>query len=302
MTRITTFADMSILPTNERTLTLGDSLTMTDNINAPTHPEALEQARAFLAQLPKRMPKLGLLLVVNGEISMRINLTDYIIKSGQVLIVSAGAIFEHVDFSYDLQVLHFSVDQKNLPSLVRLNESHLHRLYAIQAVCISLSDHCIQMLLEGYNLMRKIIEFPNFKNKEEAAFSCMNMMGFIIAQGEPIVEGQTPQAPSRKHEIAARFLKSVQDNYRQHRDLGFYSDQLCLSLKYMSRVVFEQTGRHPSQWIKDYVILDAKSMLRSGRYTVQQVADELNFPNQSFFGKYFKEAVGMSPRRWTNGG
>jgi AraC-like DNA-binding protein len=103
---------------------------------------------------------------------------------------------------------------------------------------------------------------------------------------------------SRRDEIVARFLCCVQENYREHRDLGFYADLLGLSLKYMSHVIFEQTGRHPSQWIKDYVILDAKTMLRSGRYTVQQVAEELNFPNQSFFGKYFKEAIGMSPKKW----
>ena len=103
---------------------------------------------------------------------------------------------------------------------------------------------------------------------------------------------------TRNEEIVAHFLQCVADNYRKHRELSFYADKLSLSLKYMSHVVYKQTGRHPSQWIKDYVILDAKTMLRNGGYTVQQVADELNFPNQSFFGKYFKEAVGMSPKKW----
>lgn len=133
--------------------------------------------------------------------------------------------------------------------------------------------------------------------REEAAFNCINLMGSIIEQGasnQPDLSAKV----SRKDDIVARFLQCVNDNYREHRDLGFYADQLCLSLKYMSHVVYEQTGRHPSRWIKDYVILDAKTMLRSGRYTVQQVADELNFPNQSFFGKYFKEAVGISPKKW----
>ena len=103
---------------------------------------------------------------------------------------------------------------------------------------------------------------------------------------------------TRKDEIVSRFLQCVADNYRLHRELSFYANELGLSLKYMSHVIHEQTGRHPSQLIKDYVILDAKTMLRSGRYSVQQVSDELNFPNQSFFGKYFKEAVGVSPKKW----
>ncbi len=80
--------------------------------------------------------------------------------------------------------------------------------------------------------------------------------------------------------------------------MRIYATQLGLSLKYMSHVIYEKTGRHPSKWIKDYVILEAKTMLRSGNYSIQQIADELHFPNQSFFGKYFKEAVGVSPKKW----
>ena len=71
-----------------------------------------------------------------------------------------------------------------------------------------------------------------------------------------------------------------------------------LTAKYMTTLVKKASGKPAIQWIEDYVILDAKTMLRSGRYSVQQVAEELNFPNQSFFGKYFKEAVGISPKKW----
>ena len=55
------------------------------------------------------------------------------------------------------------------------------------------------------------------------------------------------------------------------------------------------SGRYAGQWIRDYVVLEAKALLKSGEYTVQQVSDRLNFANQSFFGSYFKKAVGCSP-------
>ena len=57
-------------------------------------------------------------------------------------------------------------------------------------------------------------------------------------------------------------------------------------------------GRMPSDVIGEHVILEAKLLLRSERYTVQQVADMLNFPNPSFFGKYFKAHVGQTPRQF----
>ena len=82
------------------------------------------------------------------------------------------------------------------------------------------------------------------------------------------------------------------------RSIGFYAERLCLTPKYLSQVVHAVSGRHAGEWIRDYVILEAKALLKSGQYTTQQVADMLNFPNQSFFGVYFKKAVGCSPKAY----
>ena len=78
-----------------------------------------------------------------------------------------------------------------------------------------------------------------------------------------------------------------------------YADRLCLTSKYLVHIVLTQTGRYAADWIRDYVLLEAKAMLGSGQYTVQQVSDYLNFPNQSAFGVYFKRDTGCSPGyRW----
>ena len=61
-------------------------------------------------------------------------------------------------------------------------------------------------------------------------------------------------------------------------------------------MIYKESGKHAKDWIRDFVIKDAKTMLKSGNYTVQEVSETLHFANQSFFGKYFKEAVGCSPK------
>ncbi len=74
---------------------------------------------------------------------------------------------------------------------------------------------------------------------------------------------------------------------------------MCLSPKYFAQMIYKESGKHAKDWIRDFVIKDAKAMLKSGNYTVQEVSETLHFANQSFFGKYFKDAVGCSrlPRR-----
>ncbi len=77
---------------------------------------------------------------------------------------------------------------------------------------------------------------------------------------------------------------------------------MCISPKYLSKIVFESSGKYAKDWIKEYVILAAKALLKSNDYTVQQISYMLNFPNNSFFGKYFKSAVGCSPKKYQETG
>ena len=66
----------------------------------------------------------------------------------------------------------------------------------------------------------------------------------------------------------------------------------------LSNVIKELTGKSASQWIDDYVVLEAKTLLKSTNLTILQISEELHFANQSFFGKYFKQHTGLSPMRY----
>lgn len=104
----------------------------------------------------------------------------------------------------------------------------------------------------------------------------------------------------QKNSIVERFIELVRQHYREERQIGFYADRLCITPKYLSKLVKENTGRSAGEWIENHVILDARAMLQSSDMTIQQIAASLNFPNQSFFGKYFKRATGLSPKQYRN--
>ena len=95
-----------------------------------------------------------------------------------------------------------------------------------------------------------------------------------------------------------KFLSLVQINYKEQRGLEFYADKLCFTPKYLSKVIKENSGTSANDWIDNHVVLEAKALLKSTNMTIQQISDELNFPSQSFFGKYFKRHVGVSPKEY----
>lgn len=109
---------------------------------------------------------------------------------------------------------------------------------------------------------------------------------------------QTVVQRTRREEIMAKFLIQVSENFRRERQVNFYADQLCITPKHLSAVVKEISGRTAGEWIDNYVIMEAKVLLTSTDYTIQEIATMLNFPNQSFFGKYFKHHTGASPSEY----
>ncbi|MBF1604781.1 MAG: AraC family transcriptional regulator, partial [Prevotella sp.] len=94
------------------------------------------------------------------------------------------------------------------------------------------------------------------------------------------------------------FIQTVEKNYRTERRVSWYAQQLCITSKYLSETVRTVSRRTPSDWIDSYVTRELRVMLRNSTMSIKQIADELNFANQSFMGKYFKEHVGMSPSQF----
>ncbi len=103
---------------------------------------------------------------------------------------------------------------------------------------------------------------------------------------------------ARRLTYVKEFMTLVHSHYSTERTVGFYASKLCISPKYLSFIIKEVTGRSAADWIDEYVIIEAKNMLRFSGMNVQQVAYALNFSNQSAFGKYFKHLTGMSPTQF----
>ena len=73
---------------------------------------------------------------------------------------------------------------------------------------------------------------------------------------------------------------------------------MCITSKYLSETVKSVSHRSPNEWIEKYVTLELRVLLQNTSKSIKEIAKELNFPNQSFLGKYFKEHVGISPSRY----
>ena len=137
-----------------------------------------------------------------------------------------------------------------------------------------------------------------------AAFPARDALRGYGASDDPDVGGFLGRAVRRprtkQEELCRRFEEELRAHYMRERQVAFYAGRLCVTPKYLSAVVRQQTGRTAQACIETYVVTESKALLLSTDLSVQQIADRLNFPSQSVFGKYFKRATGLSPRAFRN--
>ena len=100
---------------------------------------------------------------------------------------------------------------------------------------------------------------------------------------------------TRAAEIFAEFIKLVEKHFRQERRVSWYAGQMLISTKYLADSIKCASLHTPNEWIDKYVVLEMCLLLRNTSKSIKELAAHMNFPSQSFFGKYFKEHVGMTP-------
>jgi len=106
-------------------------------------------------------------------------------------------------------------------------------------------------------------------------------------------ENTTPGVHKRL--LADKFMQLVEQSDGRIRRVDDFARQLNVTPKYLSTILKETINRRPSMMIEHFTMGAIERRLRFTDMTMQEIANDLNFPNASFFGKYFKERMGITP-------
>ena len=251
---------------------------------------------------PVKLMFLSLIICVKGKMRVRVNLKDMNIGPNDVLLINPGAIIDMVvcEGECRMAVIHIDVDKVDHKPSVKIM-LQLRSIINNESVITHLSDNALSQFVDSYKSLRRVISDEGMRFKDEVIIGSFQSLA-AYWMNEIAVENEMHKnvALSRNEQLFQGFIREVQKNYMVNREVSFYASKLCITPKYLGVVVAQVSGRRPLEWIRDYVILDAKAMLLSREYSIQQISQILNFPNPSFFSKYFREAVGCSPSKFLN--
>ena len=242
------------------------------------------------------------MMCVRGTMRIRVNLKEMVVEANDILLVAPGSIIDMVVCEGDCRMAVMHIDNAKIARQPTLKIMLQFRsVIKYECFITHFSQPAMEQMVNGYKLLSNIVNDNDLRYKDEALEGCFQMM--ISYWMSEIVKQDEKEAKikiSRNEQIFKSFLKLVQKNYMTNREVAFYADKLCITPKYLGVVVSQVSHRRPLDWIRDYVILDAKAMLLSREYSIQQISQMLNFPNPSFFSKYFRVAVGYSPSKYLN--
>lgn len=231
---------------------------------------------------------------IEGEATIEINENNHNFCEGTNFIIIDSAHLAVLTCSEDFRYTQIKFGAKSF------NRIYTHVDTAIiNSLKWSMPDICLK---EGYRqselTLQKIIML-NDSDVEHKHLLMRNLIFCYIYESYEIsrnrVERQINDSSTFASSLVSRFLVLCRDNHTQHRDISFYSNQLSISNRYLHTVVKNKLQVSPKEIIDGYVISSAKRMLINTTKTSVQIAEELNFPDQSTFGQYFKRIIGISP-------
>lgn len=243
--------------------------------------------------------KAGIFVIcVEGSIDASINLTDYTIRKNDFITLMPGSIIQFRGQTEKVRLSFIGFSSKFMGG-VNMIQSTLSFLPVIfEHPVISLEEDKAGFFCDYFSLLSRVQAASATINPEVVKHILLTHLYGISSLYT--VQSWPKRAVSRSEEISKKFIQLVMENYTTHRHTSFYASQLSISSQHLCMIIKQRTGRSVSDIIADMVIMDAKSQLKSTDSTIQEISYGLNFPNVSFFGKYFKRYVGVSPQKYRN--
>ena len=290
--------DISHLTEMDMVSFIKGEIVLSDNMEIPFS-EPLEQLpqNDFPVQAGMSM----VLFCLQGELHVRISLKEYTLRPDMFCVIITGMIFEVLSISNDFRGFMIATRTNFMPVTEKTTQVMSFYKCLQSRHCFVLEEKEVMAFVGVYHSIKATLQELDHPYRIPMLQSYVQILYYRML---PIVlkeeESLSKYSHTRQEEIFQRFIGEVEKHYRKERSVKFYADLLCISPKYLSTVIYKISQQLAGEWIDAYVILEAKTLLKSGRLTIQQISEQLNFSNQSFFGKFFKRCAGMSPKEYIN--
>lgn len=267
-------------------------------------------AKAFDAtnQMSTAIEVCGFFLCQKGQAEVVINEHNYHISRGDVYFYTPSTYVSVTSISDDLEGIAVKCQLDFVFPLLERIANGQQILMVKEDPCVHLTDEQQHSLEQMASLLRSHQQLLLQASPSSGSYHVLQQLVISLAEST-FHELLYYYADKRKMATAAidsldriyyAFLYSLLKHCREQREVAYYAEEQCLSPRYFSSIIKKKSGRSALQWIIQMVISSASQQLLYTDKSIKEIALYFHFPSQSFFGKYFKQYVGVGPKEFRN--
>lgn len=232
---------------------------------------------------------------LEGEGKIVVDMQTISIRRGSIVILLPYSVIQLADISDDTRITLIATGMGFLEKLALSQpvENYVEKIREMP--CLQLTETQLEQAKKIYLFVEKLYKEATGPLKQEIRSSLLTLLALEIVT--LFAENQETGSPrlSRQDQVFRNFTISLAKNVSRHRTVEFYANEACLTPKYFSTVIKKRSGKLPMDWITERTIVLIKFLLQNSDKSIQEISNDLNFPNQSFFTRYFKSHTGFTP-------
>ncbi|WP_299230901.1 helix-turn-helix domain-containing protein [uncultured Bacteroides sp.] len=230
-----------------------------------------------------------------GTANIEIDLIPYELVANTQLIIIAGSIFHNISNSDDFMISYITFKHEVYDEATAQLEPSF-TFFLKEYPCVQLGEkrinkmnYLVEAMEDFYNEKTNCFRVKIFKN---------NIQSFLLDvydKTRTLFKIDKSEEVGRREELFIKFIHLIHKYCPQQREVGFYAEKLYITSRYLSSITQNVADKSAKYIIDKHAIQRIKIMLKYSNMSIQDISYELNFPDQSFFSRYFKKHTGMSP-------
>ena len=237
-------------------------------------------------------------MVLEGHLTLDLNSVNYRLRRNCSLLIERKMVIDNVKTSENFRCricaistdVGFSFINKNLMQSV---------MHLLANPVIEMEKDDIELMVKYYDLLVFKMDHPEMNFGRETMRDIIRCFAYdLLSNINKHLKPEDDDSPRQGDRIFRQFMLLLADNTNINRSVKSYADELCVSPKYLTSVCRKHSDYTASELIATSVMSRIKQLLLYSDLSIKEIAGEMGFQNLSFFGKYVRKHLGLSPNHY----
>ncbi|MGN1245437.1 MAG: helix-turn-helix domain-containing protein [Muribaculaceae bacterium] len=237
------------------------------------------------------------LFCIAGNATVEVNMIEYTLRCNSFITIPNDSLVKLTSRSDDFSTIRLSYSQDaGLTAAIGMNMDTMQNIFLYPYTHLT-NENEISMFLNILKALDDYTRMPNFVHHSDFAFGMIRCLFLAIADVSAAARNESIQSTvfTSADSYFLNFIKLLNKHCCQQHDVAFYADKLSITPKYLNEIARKTANRTAKDIISKFIVARIKRELLLSGNSVQRIAYDFNFCDQSSLGKFFKKATGMSP-------